>query len=579
MVCTHEGSKEDVKVKHVDQGAKKQKRKRASCRVHCMARVGYRFVAGIGYEIYKFIEGHTHKLASEGYQHLLKVHRNIDYGHQFFMAKCFKANIGAVRSFKIYSELVGGVDDAGCRKIDFKNHSRDVKSWANGVDVQILIEKFKRKRSANSDVVSIENYKIFGHAISFDATYNTIRYILIFTPFTGKDDHGRCVTFGAGLISREDEESYSWILSTFVKCMGSQPTMIITDQDLGMRAAIAKVLTSSRHRFCMWHITMKMVEKLSVPLRDDPDFKLRFDEVVWSDAYEPCEFEDKWNALIEEFNLVGHKWFDEMFRLRSFWIPAFFRDLHMSALFRTTSLSESENSFFKRHLNKHASLSELYVLFETAIETQRHDHDALTLADETCFPELRTILDIEKHAAPVYTNTIFLEVKKEIQYASAFCTIPKCIDGTEGHIYDVDEDASCTQFEVERNTGKIHCLQMDKECIVNFQTAIQSLRKMLQDFLDEQSKKSCNASSSSFKERLIENFYGSSLPSVVTVFPPDVAKTKGSCSRKKSRLEAEAKRAQKPKRLCKKCNTLGYHDSRNCDKVNAKNKNVSDSDA
>ncbi|XP_057809156.1 protein FAR1-RELATED SEQUENCE 5-like [Salvia miltiorrhiza] len=232
-------SKEDVKVKHVDQGAKKQKRKRVSCRVHCMARVGYRFVAGSGYEIYKFIEGHTHKLASEGLKHLLKVHRNIDYGHQFFMAKCFKANIGAVRSFKIYSELVGGVDDAGCRKIDFKNHSRDVKSWANGVDYDVD-ESNKLTRLFWADAVSIENYKIFGQAISFDATYNTNRYSLIFTPFTGKDDHGRCVTFGAGLISREDEESYSWILSTFVKCMGSQPTMIITDQDLGMRAAIAK---------------------------------------------------------------------------------------------------------------------------------------------------------------------------------------------------------------------------------------------------------------------------------------------------------------------------------------------------
>ncbi|XP_057779825.1 protein FAR1-RELATED SEQUENCE 5-like [Salvia miltiorrhiza] len=311
-------------------------------------------------------------------------------------------------------------------------------------------------------------------------------------------------------------------------------------------------------------------------------------------------------------------------------------------------MSESENSFFKRHLNKHASLSELYVLFETAIETQRHDHDALTLADETSFPELITILDIEKHAATVYTNTIFLEVQKEIQYASAFCTIPKCIDDTEGHIYDVDEDAegifkvhhnivddylscSCKFFvrngllckhmiavarnlklktipekyivyrwtrnassifkqvgqnrfgsstnNCEANTDGLVSLALNCIGLVDGNVeAIQSLRKMLQDFLDEQSKKSCNASSSSFKERLIENFYGSSLPSVVTVFPPDVAKTKGSCSRKKSRLEAEAKRAQKPKRLCKKCNTLGYHDSRNCDKVNAKNKNVSDSD-
>lgn len=31
---------------------------------------------------------------------------------------------------------------------------------------------------------------------------------MIFAPFTGKDNHGRAVTFGAGLLSKEDADSF-----------------------------------------------------------------------------------------------------------------------------------------------------------------------------------------------------------------------------------------------------------------------------------------------------------------------------------------------------------------------------------
>lgn len=65
---------------------------------------------------------------------------------------------------------------------------------------------------------------------------------MIFTPFTGKDNYGRCVTFGAGLISNEDVEAYSWILEKFILCMGKHPNVIITDQDPALKIAVEKVL-------------------------------------------------------------------------------------------------------------------------------------------------------------------------------------------------------------------------------------------------------------------------------------------------------------------------------------------------
>lgn len=86
---------------------------------------------------------------------------------------------------------------------------------------------------------------------------------MVFIPFTGVDNHKKNVTFAAGLLSREDVESYSWLLEAFLKVMGHQPKIIITDQDPALKIAIANVLDKCRHRLCMWHIMEKLPSKVT----------------------------------------------------------------------------------------------------------------------------------------------------------------------------------------------------------------------------------------------------------------------------------------------------------------------------
>ena len=88
------------------------------------------------------------------------------------------------------------------------------------------------------------------------------RYCMIFAPFTGKDNHGRPVTFAAGLVSSEKTGAFAWLFRHFVQCMGFAPKMIVTDQDLGMRSAIEEILVGTRHRWCMWHIMHKLANKV-----------------------------------------------------------------------------------------------------------------------------------------------------------------------------------------------------------------------------------------------------------------------------------------------------------------------------
>ncbi|GKG13376.1 FAR1-related sequence 5-like protein, partial [Tanacetum coccineum] len=39
--------------------------------------------------------------------------------------------------------------------------------------------------------------------------------------------------------------------------------VMVTDHDLAMKIAVEKEFCNSRHRFCMWHIMEKFMEKLS----------------------------------------------------------------------------------------------------------------------------------------------------------------------------------------------------------------------------------------------------------------------------------------------------------------------------
>ncbi|XP_035837694.1 protein FAR1-RELATED SEQUENCE 6-like [Helianthus annuus] len=82
------------------------------------------------------------------------------------------------------------------------------------------------------------NYMEFGDVISFDATFKTNRYKMVFVPFTGIDNHCRNVTVLAGLLASESIESYKWLLNSFLKSFGQQPNVVVTDQDPAMKQAI-----------------------------------------------------------------------------------------------------------------------------------------------------------------------------------------------------------------------------------------------------------------------------------------------------------------------------------------------------
>ncbi|XP_076926040.1 protein FAR1-RELATED SEQUENCE 5-like [Bidens hawaiensis] len=175
---------------------------------------------------------------------------------------------------------------------------------------------------------------------------------MIFVPFTGVDCHKKCVTFGAGLISNEIIDSYIWLLEVFIKAHGKQPQLVLTDQDPAMKQAVSAVLTDSHHRLCMWHVTDKIPSKLKGEMERNTKIKSRVHKLVWNVFIKPETFEHKWHEMINDYDLSGNKWLTDMYAIRHQWVPAYFRELPMCCLMKTTSRCESINSQFKSILVK-----------------------------------------------------------------------------------------------------------------------------------------------------------------------------------------------------------------------------------
>ncbi|KAL9677862.1 hypothetical protein QQ045_015698 [Rhodiola kirilowii] len=294
-----------VKLKHLlchRQGFKRRKTKvdtqknpnsnqsnRKETRCGCEAKLYFKLVNGGMYSGNVFDENHNHHLASTFGKQFLMQNRHLSIDKQNFILGHMR--IGATRVFRLVKEMVGGYSNIGATLIDFKIFKRDIKTFIGGCDVEMFVNHLKNKRDCFKGYVfeyvadeegtltrlfwaysmSANDREIFVDVVSFDATYSTNKYNMIFVPFTGIDNHKKGVTFAAALLSSEDVESYTWILECFKKCIGRAPQIVLTDQYPALRVVVPKVMIDAHHRYFIWHI----MKKLSVKLPDLPAWKSR----------------------------------------------------------------------------------------------------------------------------------------------------------------------------------------------------------------------------------------------------------------------------------------------------------------
>ncbi|XP_021994950.1 protein FAR1-RELATED SEQUENCE 5-like [Helianthus annuus] len=323
----------------VENSKKIVRRNRGSKRVWCNAHVKLILENNNMFKIYYFEEEHNHMFVEDEDIHFLPAARSIDYENN-------------------------GFGEVGASKVDCKNYRRDLNLYIGEYDAEMVVRRLIRKKECCpgftcdyvigedrrlkglfwADEQSKTNYTVFGDIFGFDATYKSNKYDSVFVPFTGIDNHFRNVTFGGALLGSETADSYRWRLRCFVNAFGSEPKVVVTDQDAAMKRAIKDV---------------------GPILSANIDFNTRMTHVVWNDTITPEDFETEWHSIMSTFGLENHEWLKDMYDLRFDWIPAYYHGEDLAGLMRTTSRCESDNYFFGQICNPRYTLVEFFTHFET----------------------------------------------------------------------------------------------------------------------------------------------------------------------------------------------------------------------
>ncbi|CAI9294480.1 unnamed protein product [Lactuca saligna] len=278
------------------------------------------------------------------------------------------------------ASLRGGYEFVKPKVVDYKNLKRDINKVIGYKDAQMIVNTMNDRRAQYpnysfefncqddvfdcmfwADEMEKAYYAEFGDVISFDATFRT-------------NNHGK------------------------------EPTLVLTNQDAAIKQAVENVFRNSKHRLCMWHIMKKLKKKISDDLFTNTDFRKRFSKLVWDINMKPDVFEVKWGLLMKEFNLEDTRWFKDMFTISDSWIPGYFSDIPMCGLMKTTSRTESMNSFFNTYSESGNLLLNFMMNYDTAIQKKRNTQRELDRASKKASYKMQTPREIELQASNVYTN-------------------------------------------------------------------------------------------------------------------------------------------------------------------------------
>ncbi|CAO2046822.1 unnamed protein product [Urochloa humidicola] len=470
--CSREGYSEENVTKASDESGKKRKTPIImETRCGCPAHIVVKLETDKKYRIVSMVEEHSHGFVSPDKRHMLRSNRRVSERAKSTLFSCHKASIGTSQAYRLLHISEGGFENVGCTKRDLQNYYRDLRTKIKDADAQMFVAQLERKKEVNpaffydfvvdeqgrlirvfwADALCRKNYSVFGDVISIDATYSTNQYNMKFVPFTGVNHHLQSVFLGAAFLANEKIESYEWLFKTFLKAMGGvAPHLITTDEDASMKAAIAEILPDTDHRFCMWHIMDKVPEKIEPSIREDEEFWKRLNKCVWG-SENSDDFVSQWNSIITDYGLMENDWFSTRFAIRESWIPVYFLDIPLAGLLRTTSRSESANSFFNRFIQRKLSFVEFWLRFDTALECQRQEE---LLADNTSLhrtPRLVTPWGIEKQCSLIYTHEVFLKLQEQIVVARDHCIIRGISES---------EDIKC--FTISSQSGKDRVVEMRK---------------------------------------------------------------------------------------------------------------------
>ncbi|KAJ3708061.1 hypothetical protein LUZ61_011766 [Rhynchospora tenuis] len=401
----------------------------------CLARINLNLdQAKNVWRITSFTEKHNHTLCPE-HSHRIRSFRQIQEWAKKQLEMNDRAGVSLISNINAVTEMGGGPLHCGFSERDGRNLVARMRrgKFMKG-DAEAMMQFFRESKQKDPkfyyscrfdadnrlDVVFWADstcqswYEFFGDVVTFDATYIVNKFDLPVAPIVGVNHHGQSIIFGCAMMTHESADTYMWIISSWLECMGGKaPQTIITDQSYAMTNAIAEKLPHSRHRHCIWHITDKLANKIG-NITDKEKAQTDILGVIYESKTE-SEFESEWASTISRYSLQNNVWLADMFDMRSMWVPVYLNN-HFWAGMRSTQRSESINSFLDRFVNSKTTLRNFVRCFDLALQRLRRRE-----SDENydCLRGKSRLISqwnpIEKQFCEAYTNNMFIKFQHQIK--------------------------------------------------------------------------------------------------------------------------------------------------------------------
>ncbi|XP_062016390.1 protein FAR1-RELATED SEQUENCE 5-like [Rosa rugosa] len=265
------------------------------------------------------------------------------------------------------------------------------------------------------DSKCLVDYNNFGDILIMDSTCKTNIYGKPLVVFVGVNNHRATVPFGCALLVDETEETYKWVLSTFIDSMGgNKPISVITDQDDAMRNAVVELIPDARYRLCGWHISKNVIGKIHhVNVQRD------FMHLIYS-GLSVTEWESYWNYVVAMAGLHDNPWVIGMYNKRERWAEAFFKEDFFAGV-RSTQRCEQMHRNMKTGLGKYMRLYEVLPRLDKTMNRIRERvlfDDFVSVNASPVIGDHMSLL--QEQLEKKFTHDIFLLLQDQIRFESRF---------------------------------------------------------------------------------------------------------------------------------------------------------------
>ncbi|KMZ71451.1 hypothetical protein ZOSMA_17G00060 [Zostera marina] len=167
---------------------------------------------------------HNHPFTTPSKIRYLLINRSISYTSKLLFSSLADVNVPVSQQAAYFSNQLGGLQNMGCMTLDINNMVRDDRIDLKNYDVDLIVEEFEMTKLENADFfydlvkddegrlkhlfwadpTMIENYKLFRDSVTFDTTYKTNVYSMVFGMFCGVNHHRKTTIFGSAFLSNEN---------------------------------------------------------------------------------------------------------------------------------------------------------------------------------------------------------------------------------------------------------------------------------------------------------------------------------------------------------------------------------------